>query len=463
MTELKKKCNDKTALAIAKFWKEYQLIVEDNDVGKKHVSWYKAWVEKFEKHIQGKKLNTRNAEDVKEFLNSLPGQSLDWQVQQAEHALLILYQSFLRLPWARTWPITKTSNGKRFTIAQPNVAPVSASTRPATRSDHRAAMADIRRRYAELLKKFHSEICLRHYSIRTEQSYESWICRFLIFHSPKHANKLGPQAIKEFLSFLAEKREVSVSTQHQALNALVFLFSQIMDKEVGDISSFTKAKRSRRLPVVLSKDEVRRLLAEMSGVTKIQASLLYGCGLRLMECIRLRVKDLDFNRQQIIVRFGKGQKDRLTVFPVSYQKILKEQLREVRKVHQQDLANGYGEVFIPPALARKYPSAPKEWLWQYVFPAARLAVDPRSGKVRRHHFSENTLQKAVKRAVAAAGINKKATCHTLRHSFATHLLESGYDIRTVQELMGHADVSTTMIYTHVLNRPGIAVISPLDS
>ncbi len=444
MNHYKLNGNEKITDATTQFWKEYQDIAISEGVKKSQIKWYKKWVVRFTKHIEDKKLAVRTWQDVQEFLAALTEHFEDWQVDQAGQALKILYQSFLKLEWAKIWPPEAGNKARKLTQS-----PV--------------GLANVRRRYAALLKKLHSEICLRNYSIRTEQSYESWICRFLIFHSPKQANKLGPPAVKAFLSYLAEERDVSVSTQRQALNAMAFLYSKVMEKDMGDISSFTKARRTQRLPVVLSKDEVQNLLGKMSGITKIQAGLLYGCGLRLMECMRLRVKDLDFARQQIIVRFGKGQKDRLTVFPTSYRKILKEQLKEVKKIHERDLSHNYGEVYIPPALARKYTNAAKEWAWQYVFPAARLSVDPRSGQVRRHHFSETTLQKSVKRAVTAAGIHKHATCHTLRHSFATHLLESGYDIRTVQELMGHADVSTTMIYTHVLNRPGIAVISPLDS
>jgi integron integrase len=268
--------------------------------------------------------------------------------------------------------------------------------------------------------------------------------------------------VTAFLEDLAVRGNVAASTQNQALNALVFLYQQVLGRAPEQYGQFTRAKRPKRLQVVLDRGEVRRLLEGLDGTQHLMAALLYGTGMRLMECVRLRVQDVDFEYHQLAVRDGKGQKDRVVPLPQRLEAPLRAHLDRVRELHRSDLANGFGEVFLPGALARKSPKAPREWVWQYVFPSSRLSVDPRSGKTRRHHVHENGLQKAVKAAAQRAGIHKRVNCHCLRHSFATHLLESGYDIRTVQELLGHADVSTTMIYTHVLNRGGQGVLSPLD-
>ncbi len=268
--------------------------------------------------------------------------------------------------------------------------------------------------------------------------------------------------MREYLEYLAVERKVSLSTPRQALNALVFFYDQALKEPLGLIGDFAPARKPKRLPVVLTKNEIDRLLEALSEPYSLMAGLLYGAGLRLMECIRLRVQDIDFEQNQILVRDGKGGKDRVTILPDKYQPALRKHLERVRSVHNEDLEKGFGEVYIPPALERKYKNAVREWGWQYVFPAGRLSADPRSGKIRRHHMHSTGLQKAIKTAARKAGLTKRASCHTLRHSFATHLLEAGYDIRTVQELLGHSDVSTTMIYTHVLNRPGIAVRSPAD-
>ncbi len=273
---------------------------------------------------------------------------------------------------------------------------------------------------------------------------------------------MGAAEVEAFLSDLAVRRDVSASTQNQALAALLFLYKQVLKQELPWLGEVVRAKKPARLPVVLSIDEVQRILSQLDGDVGLIARLLYGGGLRLMEGVRLRVKDVDFSRNEITIRDGKGQKDRVTVMPASLVLSLKQHITLVRAIHQSEVAAGRGDVYLPDALARKYPNAPWEWAWQYVFPAAGLSVDPRSGSVRRHHLDEKRVQRAFKRAVAQSGIAKLATPHTLRHSFATHLLESGQDIRTVQELLGHADVKTTMIYTHVLNRGGLAVLSPLD-
>jgi integron integrase len=314
----------------------------------------------------------------------------------------------------------------------------------------------------KLLDQVRDVIRRKHFSIRTEQTYVDWIKRYIFFHGKRHPNEMAEPEITAFLTHLARAGKVAASTQNQALSALLFLYREVLQQNIGWLDQVERAKRPERLPVVLTKDEVRRLFAHLHGTNRLMAGLLYGSGLRLMECMRLRVKDVDLGYLRVTVRDGKGGKDRITMLPVNAAKPLERHLQKVKAQHEQDLEDGFGSVYLPDALERKYPNAAREWMWQYVFPSSRLSIDARSGVRRRHHVEESSLQLGIKRAVRASGIQKPATCHTLRHSFATHLLENGYDIRTVQELLGHKDVSTTMIYTHVLNRPGIGVKSPLD-
>jgi integron integrase len=301
-----------------------------------------------------------------------------------------------------------------------------------------------------------------HYSRRTEEAYWGWMRRFIRFHGRRHPRELGEREVTAFLEDLAVAGKVSASTQNQALNALMFLYEHVLEVKLGRLGEFARARRPHRLPVVLSPEEVRRVLAELEGPMRLIGQLLYGGGLRLLEALRLRVKDVDFARGQITVRGGKGDKDRVTMLPATVAEALRAHLGVVRRRHEEELAAGRGEVWLPEALAVKFPGAARAWVWQWMFPARQLSKDPDSGRVRRHHVHENAVQKAVQAAVARAGLAKRATCHTLRHSFATHLLENGYDIRTVQELLGHKDVSTTQIYTHVMSKPGIGVRSPLD-
>jgi integron integrase len=302
----------------------------------------------------------------------------------------------------------------------------------------------------------------RRYSLRTEQAYLDWIRRFILFHGKRHPREMSEPEIVEFLTHLATQRNVAASTQNQALSALLFLYQQFLGRKLGRLDGALRASRPVRLPVVLTRAEVRAVLAHVRPPYRLMAELLYGSGLRLLECLRMRVKDVDFGYSRIIVRDGKGAKDRVTMLPGRLRAPLKEHLAHAKAVHERDLALGFGSVYLPDALERKYANAHRQWMWQYVFPAAKRSVDAVSGRVQRHHVLERSLQNAVANAVRSTGITKPASCHTLRHSFATHLLEDGYDIRTVQELLGHKDVSTTMIYTHVLNKPGIGVKSPLD-
>jgi integron integrase len=302
----------------------------------------------------------------------------------------------------------------------------------------------------------------RHYSLRTEDTYVHWIKRFIYFSGKRHPAELGAAEVTAFLNYLARDRDVAASTQNQALSALIFLYREVLATPLPWLDELERVRRPARVPTVLTREETQRLLAQMQGTKWLMASLLYGAGLRLRECLRLRVKDADFGYRQITVRDGKGAKDRVTMLPQSVHEPLKRHLMQVRVLHERDLAAGYGTVELPDALARKYPRAPCEWAWKFVFPSHKLSADPRTGVVRRHHVYENYIIRGVKEAARAARIAKHLSCHTLRHSFATHLLESGYDIRTVQELLGHADVSTTMIYTHVLNKGAGAVTSPLD-
>ncbi|MBE2181604.1 MAG: integron integrase [Chthoniobacterales bacterium] len=318
-------------------------------------------------------------------------------------------------------------------------------------------------RFGPFLDEVRRRIRTRHLSYRTEQTYLQWTRRFLVFARPESRDALENEHVRSYLGYLAVKRGVAASTQNQAFNAVLFVFREVLGKEFGSLEGVQRAPERRRMPVVLTRDEVRRLLAAIEeGPGKLMVELLYGSGLRVQECLRLRLRDVDFDRAQIVVRQGKGGKDRVAPLPVAAAEKLRVQIERVLKLHGEDLARGLGETVLPDGVEKKYAGYASEPGWQFLFPSAQVAEDPRSGKLRRHHLHENSLQKIVKKAAARAGLLKTVTPHTLRHSFATHLLEGGADIRTVQELLGHADVSTTMIYTHVLNRPGVAVRSPLD-
>ena len=315
----------------------------------------------------------------------------------------------------------------------------------------------------KLLDQLRNVIRYKHYSIRTEESYTYWVKKYIFFHNKRHPAEMGRGEVSQFLTHLAVNRKVAASTQNQAFSALLFLYKHVLDKELGLLENVTRAKKPQKLPVVFTREEVRTILIQLDGAKWLMANLLYGAGLRLNECLQLRVKDIDFGYKQIVVRDGKGNKDRITMLPEYIRERLSHHLEKVQKLHEDDLKNGYGTVYLPYALAWKYKNADRDWGWQYVFPATKISTDPRSGVRRRHHLSDNILQRAMKQAIRNSKITKPGSCHSLRHSFATHLLESGCDIRTVQELLGHKDVSTTMIYTHVLNKGGKGVLSPADS
>ena len=314
----------------------------------------------------------------------------------------------------------------------------------------------------KLLDQVRGKIRVKHYSIRTEQAYVDWIKRFILHFDKRHPRDMGAAQVEAFLTHLAVAGHVAASTQNQAKSAILFLYREVLEQELPWLDNVTQARQPQRLPVVLTQAEVQALLSRLAYTHWLIASLLYGTGMRVLEAARLRVKDVEFSRKEILVRDGKGYKDRVTMLPLALVNPLKDHLKRVKTLHEKELAEGFGKAYLPFALEKKYPNAAAEWMWQYVFPAVKRSVDPRSGEERRHHVQDQAIQRAIKQAARDAKLTKPATPHTLRHSFATHLLQGGYDIRTVQELLGHKDVTTTMIYTHVLNKGGRGVSSPLD-
>ena len=379
----------------------------------------------------------------------------------------------VNVPWGKEFPWDAwIDKSKALEISHPTVARdfISADIKSIEKnhfeknSSRKVKFKKIFDLYPLHIENLVKSIRLKHYSIRTEQSYLDWVLRFIHFNALEDPATFTGEQISRFLEYLALKRKVSSSTQAQALNALIYFYKNVLQKEPGDDIQFVRSKKPKRLPVVLSRDEITTLFSHIHNPTfLLMANLLYGCGMRLMECVRLRVLDVDFAYRQILIRAAKGKKDRVAPIPEKLANPLKEHIQQVKELHEEDLLQGFGSVYLPDALARKYPNAAKEFRWQFVFPSLRISADPRTGEVRRHHIHHSGLQRPLKRSADNTGINKKVSCHSLRHSFATHLLENGYDIRTVQKLLGHADVSTTMIYTHVLNKPGVSVVSPFDT
>ncbi|ALC15775.1 integron integrase [Desulfuromonas soudanensis] len=427
----------------AVFWKTYAHFLASVNVNAKYHHFYISWCLQFIQFMQPHPITECQPQHVTAFLTNLrDNPSLkDWQYSQARSALWHLFHDLLKISWAT------------------NKQPVRQTGTP---EPHRGAPAKLSESHQTTLKHLRSTLIGRQYAKRTVATYVDWATRFLAFFPHRNIAELDALSVKAYLTYLAETHNVAVNTQKQALNALVFLFQEAFERPLGDFSDFSRARKPIKVPVVLSRGEVSALLGALNPPFLLMSNLLYGSGLRLMEVARLRIKDVDFALGQILVRDGKGRKDRVALLPEACREPLHQQIAEARRIHSGDLDRGYGKVWLPTALAKKYPGAATDWRWQYVFPASRISVDPESGEIRRHHFDESALQRAIREAACNAKLTKRVTPHTLRHSFATHLLEGGYDIRTVQELLGHSDVSTTMIYTHVLNKPGIGVRSPLD-
>lgn len=454
--------------SVARFWDKY--IEKSKAYSHKDVvlRWYVKHAEVYIKAYDGLRLAAHTGANLRSYLEEIGRkESLkDWQYEQVVIALKILFVDMVKPAWASEFPWEDwIESAKSLPSDHPTI--VEATRDFEVRgldSAKQSLKEEIRSLFPAVFSSLISQIRQRHYSIRTEQIYVSWVARFVLFHNKVDPEALGHKEIVIFLEHLVVNRNVSASTQGQALNALIFLYKNVFNREDENLGDFVRAKKPKKLPVVLSKNEVRQVLNEINNeMYKFIVTLLYGSGMRLMECLRLRVQDIDIEYKQILVRNGKGNKDRVVPLPEMSVNNIIDQIESIKKIHDLDLKAGLGEVFMPIALSRKYPNAAKELRWQFLFPSVKNSVDPRSGVVKRHHIHHSNIQKTIKHAADVAGLTKRVSSHVFRHSFATHLLESGSDIRTVQELLGHADVSTTMIYTHVLNKPGILVTSPLDS
>lgn len=458
----------------SRFWDNFIQKTRAYNVRPEAARWYVRHAESYIKAHPDLRLRRHTPDLVEAYLRDkgrIP-QLQDWQFRQIVDALRILFVEMVKTPWAGEFPWEDWSTSAQSLpddhatlardyqpIPQSRSGPPDTGVGQSDRDLYKSVVAKHPQQVSELIAQIRS----RHYSIRTEKTYLGWFLRYVAFHDMQDPAGLSEEHVARFLEHLVVDRKVAGSTQGQALSALVFFYKRVLEREMSDQIEFAHSRKPRRLPVVLNRGEIRQLFDHIENPTQLlMANLLYGCGMRLMECIRLRVLDVDFGYQQILVRDAKGRKDRVVPIPQKLLDGLKRQIDKVRELHAEDLEEGYGRVYMPDALARKYPNAGSELRWQFVFPSTKLSTDPRSGAARRHHVHETGLQKHIKTASDRAGITKRVNCHALRHSFATHLLESGYDIRTVQELLGHADVSTTMIYTHVLNKPGVSVISPLD-
>jgi integron integrase len=450
--------------AVDRFWHNYLSILEKSSVPTKARMWYQKHAQTYIDAHKDVKLQCHLPEYVDKYLNAkgrvttLP----EWQFRQIADALRLLFCELICTEWAATYDwyqwrafarelepdhSTLLRDGNPSLLVAPNNNPL---------------IKRFRDEFPALHEAFIKTLRVRRMAVQTEKTYQFWLVRFFQYHQWQKIDAMGVKEIAGYLEHLVVNRKVSASTQKTALNSLVFFYREVLGKNLEGISPYTRSRKQRRLPSVLSRDEVSRMLGMMNGRSKLMASLMYGTGMRVMECVRLRVQDIDFDYQQITVRAGKGGKDRVVPLPEKLIPQIRAYLQEIMRLHKDDLASGYGEVLLPVALARKLGKAASTWQWQYVFPATRLAMDYSTGTVRRHHIHQTGLQKAIRMASRKAGINKRVTSHTLRHSFATHLLENGKDIRVIQELLGHADVSTTMIYTHVIQKGGLAVQSPYD-
>ena len=450
--------------AIERFWHNYLSILEKNAIPQRSRKWYRRHVELYIAAHAEVRLAQHLPAHVDKYLTA-KGRLSDleeWRFRQIADALRLLFCELICPAWASEYDWYRwRAFARQLAPDHPTLMRDSNGTLVVAPSSN-PLVRKFRINYPSTHLAFVKTIRVRNMATRTEASYEQWICRFLAFLRWPDMEYTQNHDVKTFLEHLAVDRKVAAATQKVALNALIFLFREVLGRNTEQLGSFTRASSQRRLPTVLSRKEVKSLLQAMRGQSGLMASLMYGTGMRLMECVRLRVQDIDFDYHQITVRQGKGNKDRVVPLPEKLIPALQEHLSHTRSLHQDDLEAGYGEVLLPPALARKLGNAAKDWRWQYVFPATRLAADPRSGKLRRHHVHETGLQKAIRESARGVNINKRVTSHTLRHSFATHLLEAGKDIRLIQELLGHADVNTTMIYTHVIQKGGLAVPSPFD-
>jgi integron integrase len=449
-----------------KWPKGYFEVLEELCVPSKYQAFYAQWVRLFfTRMLGGKRRRDLGAAEIRQFLAMLEseGRAADWQVEQARDALLIYYEQFrgIAIDLNEGVDEERPSLERAADGAVPlprEVEPVKHIPRPVQPVDEGDRVD-----WEALQCAVHEALRVKHYAYRTENTYMHWIRRFVRYHGGRKPSSMGAEEIHQYLSYLAVERDVAPSTQNQALNAIVFLYRDVLKREPGDFHDFQRARVRRRLPVVLSRSEVDAVLRRMEGREELIARLLYGTGMRIHEALRLRIKDIAMERNEITVRFGKGGKDRRVPLPQVLKSRLLAHIEERRRLFESDREKGMHEVAMPAALARKYPNARYEWSWQYVFPADNYSTDPRTGAVRRHHFDPQRVQRAMKKAVRGAGLTQHITPHTLRHSFATHVLESGKDIRTVQQLLGHSDVKTTEIYTHVLNRGPLGVVSPLDT
>lgn len=447
--------------SVDRFWARYTEVLKLFRIPERALPWYQKHIQAFIDDHPDVRLREHTSESLQHFLEKLGrnSQISDWLFRQKVDALRLLFCHLLRLSWAKSFDWNLWSAGAQsLGRDHPTVA------RSYELIDKSVGNSNnyLAKRFPDIYRKFLVSIRMPDYSINTERSYLSWIVRFLRFHPERLPYNCSEPEVASFLEYLALKRKVTGATQAQALNALVFFFAKVLEQPLGEIGPFKRPKQPKRIPTVLSPREIEAIFANLDGMNGLMIRLMYGTGMRVMECVRLRILDLDFEYRNIIVRQSKGKKDRSVPMPDILVEQLQRQIWFVKERHIRDIEAGFGTVYLPDALSRKYPNAKNELRWQYLFPASKLAQDPRSDVVRRHHIHQTAIQRAVRQAAQQAGITKRVTSHTMRHSFATHLLETGADIRTVQDLLGHSDVSTTMIYTHVIGRGGQGVRSPLD-
>ena len=446
-------------------WRNFSKLLVQKSINANAIPWYIRRAKYFLSKARNTRLSELTSERVVHYLSFITrGTSVnDWQVNQSVDAINFLLDDLLHQPWVADIDWSSFKKDVEHYLSPDHATLVRELDIPELIKQRvKRFDPELQDIYGELLDKLVRTLRVRNYAARTEETYLMWIARFLRFYGDAEITGINEQSVRNFLEYLAIKKKVSPNTQKIALNSLAFLFNHGLERSMGHIGDFIRAKSHHRLPEVLSKQEVQQVFSKLSGLYHLMAGLLYGSGLRLMECVRLRVQDVDFDYQQLVIRNGKGMKDRVVPLPERFKDDLRQQIDKVRKIHKKDLALNIDAVFLPYALDRKYPNAGRELGWQYLFPATRIATDQRTGKTRRHHLHETSLQRAVKKAGKETNIAKRIHCHVFRHSFATHLLEAGYDIRTVQELLGHSDVSTTMIYTHVMNKPGLNIKSPMD-